>query len=328
MNEQIRFIVPFHGDIAKTTQRIFYHLIIHRIKEDKPAVILITGQSGEGKSNCAIEIVDKLYKLQGINLEDHIEDVVIMDINEFRHKVKRLLQDKELKQLNCMIIDEARKTVNSQDWASLVNRTVAMVNALSRAIKPMAIFIVAQSLKDIDRATRDTINFYMKVKRTSKGEVQHSKIYEFWVDDRNLDKPVTKKQLVRGVVQTMKGKEVVARDVVTLSRIKIPKVRKEVWKKYNDFMVKAKNKMLEDEFDTLAKALEAKNTDKAQERINQLSEYLVGRKDILNSFGSYKRKRWRLNSSFEEAFNITPGQRKEVEQRISNYFKKQEGGTE
>ncbi|HNV61758.1 MAG TPA: AAA family ATPase [Candidatus Cloacimonas acidaminovorans] len=304
------FMVEWQGTIQKTTARIFYHLFVKKIKADMPCVILITGKSGRGKSSVALHLADILFQEEGLDFAQYVDKAVVGSIKDFGPKTKAILQLKELKDCFVLIIDEARATVNSSDWASLINRTVAMVNALSRAVKPLMIIIVAQSLKDVDRATRDTIDYYIKVTRTY-GHPAKIKIYEFYVDDKDVDKPKTKKKLVRGLITDGAKK-----DTIELTKIAFPRVRDEVWIPYKKAMIESKNELLEAEFDKLSQALIDKNEDGHKERVNNLVNFLWSNKYILNNFAKFTRGKWNLKADFVQNFMVNDSEKKEIEKLL------------
>lgn len=310
-----RFSVKYDGDIIKTTERIIHALIINRVKRNKPCVICIVGKSGEGKSNAGLFISDVTYKLENIDFADYVNKTVIMSALDFGNKTRKILRSKELKEAFIIMVDEAKATVNSQDWATAVNRTIAMVNSLSRAIKPMAIIIISQSLKDIDRATRETIDYYIKVTRDDDGG--HAKIYEFWVDDRNLDRPITKKRIVSGMIEDENGNI----QPYQLNKITFGKVRKEVWQPYNALMYEAKDKLIEAEFENLDRYLQDKYSNKEVERIVKIAEYLQANPDQINEYGHYKRRIWTLKKEFKEHFNLSDLQVKELQKNLTTYLR-------
>jgi len=304
------FMVEWQGDVQATTAKIFYNLFVKKIKADMPCVICITGKSGRGKSSVALHLADLLFKQEGLDFAEYVDRAVVGSIKDFGTKTKAILSAKELKDCFVLIIDEARVTVSSNEWSSLVNRAVVMVNALSRAVKPLMIIIVSQSLKDVDRATRDTIDYYIKVTR-NYGQPAKIKIYEFYVDDKDIDKPHTKKKLVRGLITTNGQK-----DTIELTRIEFPRVRDEVWEPYKKSMIESKNELLEAEFDKLAKALTEKEAGGNNQRINNLVDFLWSNKYILNNFAKFSRKQWYLKNEFIKSFQVSDVEKKQIEKEL------------
>ena len=314
-NKNKKFQVIFEGTIEDVVAMIFFQLIIHRLRDDKPCVIGIVADSGEGKSNVAIHIIDMIYKKLGIDLMDFIEDTMIMGIEDYGVKVQNMLHDQRLKKCCALIIDEAKATVDSKDWNDMLNRTVSMVNHLSRAIKPLAMFILSQRFRDIDASIRSSLTYYIKVSRPLN-EHAWIKVYGFWEDDRDLANPKPRKTIIEGdVVVSGKYKR------IKLSRIVFPKVRKELWTKYTDIMVKAKADVLKEKFDDLRVALEKKYSNKDKGRMANLFNMLVEKDFLRQEYGLYKYKKWKLRDEFMKDFNVDKHQRKELQDKLSQYFK-------
>jgi adenylate kinase family enzyme len=310
MHTHVDFVVKWQGNIQDTTAEIFDHLFIRRIKAKKPCVILITGASGEGKSNTGIYLADKMFKREGLDFVNYVRQAVIGGIEDFGPKAKAILNDKELKDCFVIIIDEAAATVNAKDWSSLTNRAVNFISNMSRAIKPLLIIIIAQSLKQVDSQTRQSVNFYMPVTRTYNKPAK-AKIYKFYVNERDLEKPKLQKRLVRGYIDYNDNKE-----LIELKDIEFPKVRDEVWDLYKVDMIDSKSKLLEAEFDKLAKHLLEKNDNQQQQRIEALSKYLWSNKYILSNFAKFTKKKWSLKDDFLTAFSVTDLERKDIEKLL------------
>jgi energy-coupling factor transporter ATP-binding protein EcfA2 len=305
------FIVEWQGTPEATTAKIFYNLFVKKIEADMPLVCAIVGKSGRGKSNVAIHLADILFKQKGLDYKEYILDSVINSVEDFGPKTKAILHDKKLKKCFILIIDEAKATINSKDWASLVNRAIGMINSLSRAIKPLAIFVVAQSLQDIDSSVRKSLDYYIKVSRTPKCPAK-AKVYEFYFDDRDIDKPKTKKKIVRGIVQQGHMK-----DNIELTSITFPRVRQEIWDLYKKGMIESKNKLLEDEFDKLAQALLEKNDTKHKQRIEELVNFVRVNPEIRNKFVQYKRNKYLLVKEFTQHFMVTESEKRLIEKMLT-----------
>jgi len=314
-NRKKKFQVVFEGTVEDVVAKIFFQLIYHRLKDDKPCVIGIVADSGEGKSNVAIHLVDMLYKQLDLDLMEYLEDTIIMGIEDYGTKVQNMLHEQRLKKCCALIIDEAKATVDSKDWNDMLNRTVAMVNHLSRAIKPLAMFILSQRFRDIDASIRSSLTYYIKVSRPMR-ENAWIKVYGFWEDDRDLSNPKPRKSIIEGdVVVDGKYKR------IKLSKIVFPKVRKELWEKYTDIMVKAKAEVLQDKFDDLRIALEKKYSSKDKTRLVGLFDMLVEKDFMRQEYGIYKYKKWKLTDDFAKDFNVEKHQKKELEQKLTEYFK-------
>ena len=315
--KKIDFEVQWQGNIQDTTNQIFQHLFVRRIKAKKPCVILMTGASGEGKSNTALHLADEQFKIIGLDFKDYVQRSVVGSIVDFGPKTKAMLGDPELKKAFILIIDEAAATVNSKDWANITNRAVNFINNMSRAIKPLLIIIIAQSLKQVDSQLRQTVNFYMPVRR-SYNKPAKAKLYKFYINERDLEKPKLQKKLVRGYIVNKGQKE-----YIELTDIEFPKVRQDVWDIYKKDMIDSKSKLLEAEFDKLANALIDKNEDKHQERIDNLTKFLWSNKYILSNFAKFSRKKWSLKDEFVSNFMVTDSEKKQIETQLKEKVNKE-----
>jgi hypothetical protein len=209
------------------------------------------------------------------------------------------------------------KMGNSKDWANITNRAVNFINNMSRAIKPLLIIIIAQSLKQVDSQLRQTVNFYMPVRR-SYNKPAKAKLYKFYINERDLEKPKLQKQLVRGYIVNNGQKE-----YIELTDIEFPKVRQCIWDIYKKDMIDSKSKLLEAEFDKLANALIDKNEDKHQERINNLTKFLWSNKYILSNFAKFSRKKWSLKNEFVDNFMVTDSEKKQIETQLKEKVNKE-----
>jgi hypothetical protein len=253
-----------------------------------------------------------MFKREGLDFAQYVRQAVIGGIEDFGPKAKAILNDKELKDCFVIIIDEAAATVNSKDWSSLTNRAVNFINNMSRAIKPLLIIIIAQSLKQVDSQTRQTVNYYMPVTRSYNNPAK-AKIYKFYINERDLEKPKLQKKLLRGYIDYENNKE-----LIELKDIEFPRVRDAVWDLYKVDMLDSKNKLLEAEFDKLAKHLLEKNSDQQKQRIEALSKYLWSNKYILSNFAKFTKKKWSLKDDFLIAFSVTDLEKRDIEKLLQS----------
>jgi hypothetical protein len=304
------FEVQWQGNMPDTVTEIFDHLFYRRIKGHKPCVILITGGSGEGKSSVGLHIADKQFEHKGLDFADYVGKSVVGGIEDFEPKAKAVLFEHKMKKCFVLMIDEAAATVNSKDWASLTNKAVNFINHMSRAIKPLIIIIVAQSLLQVDSQTRQTVNFYMKVHRSYPNPAQ-VKIYRFVVTDKDVLKPKLEKRLVRGNIVYGKKKE-----FTELRDIQFPKVRQAVWDIYEKNMLESKAKLLEDEFDKLAKHLKEKNEDFKLAKYDKLTKFLTDNPYILNQFTTFRKDKWKLKEDFVINFGVSKRDKGVIEKML------------
>lgn len=187
------------------TKKILYSIIIGRLKNRKPAVIFVSGDSGEGKSFSAIRLQELLMEVQDLEIRDYFDDMNVYIPLEYPKKIDALLHDKRLKKANILCVHEARTVVKAKNWHSFLTQSVADVNAMSRSVKRLCFMIVSQFIRDITKDVRYTLNYYMKVSRP-KGKKARLYIHVLWKDDRDLEKPKLRKRKLSGYLVYPNGR--------------------------------------------------------------------------------------------------------------------------
>ena len=175
------FVVNWNGSEEETIKTIIQRLFLNDINDGKPLLIVITGQSGSGKSYTAIKIQDWLYQAKGLSYKEYITKNISLSPKQYAAQIQEILNNPELKKVFTIFIDEGRFVVGAENWGTFINATIGHVNASTRSIRVMVTFIITQSLRDIDKKLRDAINFQI-VCRKHSGEV-HVTFRKFWVDD-------------------------------------------------------------------------------------------------------------------------------------------------
>jgi len=191
------FIIPHNKDAAEMGRDIIRHITVNRLRYNKPVIILLVGDSGEGKSYTALKILKIINDWYKVDTLKNMEHQIVYTPLEYTNKMDALLHDYDKKKLKALIIDEAREIVSSNLWYSFVNRAIADVNALHRTIKPLVLIVVVQFIRDIDVSTRRTVQYYFKCARPLNSNVN---LYPFrlWKDDRDIDNPRLRKRTLRG----------------------------------------------------------------------------------------------------------------------------------
>ena len=189
-------------DIAK---RIIYSLMIRRIKNRKPNVVFISGDSGEGKSWGALRLQEVLMEIQGMDLLPYVNDINVYTPLEYPRKLESILFDKKLKKVNIICMHEAREVVKAKNWQRFLTQAVADINAMSRSVKRLNIIIISQFIRDITTDIRYTLNYYIKVRRP-RGKPARMYISIMWKDDRDLEKPKLRKRKLIGYLIYPNGK--------------------------------------------------------------------------------------------------------------------------
>jgi len=214
------------------------YAFMERIRCNKITVVVLTGDTSEGKSSISQALIEEFCRMQNIKYADFVNDVTIYTPLEYPEKQKALLFDERLKDIQFMIIDEGRLVVRAKDWFSYINQVIADIFAMQRRIKRLMIIINTQSLEDIDKDLRRRITFWGIVYRPLH---EKARLYlsRFWDDMRDPENIRLKKRMFKGIVE-----EDGVRKVLSVPFIKFPMPSKEVWDKYDENSYTAKASIL------------------------------------------------------------------------------------
>lgn len=312
------FAVEWQGDTRTTTDEIFCHLLLNRIKANMPCVILVSGRSGRGKSSAVLNVAETLFAAQNLTFADHVINCVIFNPFEYAEKVKAILTKPELKKVNVIIIDEARAVVGSDQWHSFVNQTIAHINATSRSIKPLIVFIVTQSIRDIDPNTRYTLDFHWECMRYWNSPV-FVKPFTFWEDLRDIDRPKLRRRKVQGLIN--KNGE----NIKVFFKWQSALPSKEVIEIYEQQMKSAKLDFIEKKIAALIDKLNKERDKFGFDRVAEVVSYFTSPDHSmeLRNMAKVVRGKWRVDSEFGRRFNFSDEQVKEFEKRITAFGKEQ-----
>jgi len=289
------------------SETVLQRICLNRLKNNKPTVILLVADSGEGKSYTALSWVDTILKSQGVDFAKHLDDVIIFTPLEYVKKVDRLLHDKALKKVNVIMIDEARALVKASTWHSFVNQAIADVNAMSRGVKPMVFFIITQFIKDIDPATRRTLTFYGKCARPRRSVKLW--LYKLWKDDRDIERPELKRRRIYGVVRR-KNRKMTIRPTFNFS---LP--RKELVEPYEKMQKEAKGRLIRRKMEMMLKKLE-KDFKGMFDKVDAMVAWYVKRPDMLQTITETRRGKVCLNKDANAMYDLTKEEIAEFEKRL------------
>lgn len=305
----IDFIIKTEDDIDKIAPLILHRLFLKRVQGNKPCIVVVTGQSGEGKSYSVLKVVQEIFKIEGVDITPFVKDFVVMNPLQYSEKLNNLLYEKRLKKIKVVQIDEARAVVGSDKWNSFINQTIAHVNAMSRAIKPLIVFIVTQSIKDVDKATRLTINYELKCKRRGTNPVE-AELYKYWIDDHNPENPVLRKRKVYGIIERQ------GEQIKTQPRFILKKATPEVIEIYEKLMIEGKKNLLDNKLKKLTDEMKKDIETGTFSRVEEITQYLLKNKDTLHEWATFKRKKWKLKPDRVGMLNLTKPQVIELEKRL------------
>jgi hypothetical protein len=295
-------------------------ILNNRIKNKKPAVIFVSGDSGEGKSiSGGLKLQEVILALQGIDIRKYLHDINVYTPLEYPQKLKRLLYEKHLKKVNVIALHEARDVVRAKNWQSFIAQAVADVNAQSRSIKRMVFIIISQFIRDITTDMRYTLNLYIKVYRP-QGRKARLYINVMWKDDRDLEKPKLRKRKLRGYLVYPNGRY--RRYVPEYIEVTIPD--KDIVQAFEEADRKAKSIILDKKMDILIKEMELESG-MANRKIESMVDWYVKHPDQLALIGKRYRGKWRLREEFGTMHELTKDEKKNFEALIGEKLEKGQG---
>lgn len=304
------FVVDYSEDVRELSGRILRNITLNRVKNNKPTVILVTGDSGEAKSYIVLAMLEELFKQQGLNLADYLEAIEIFTPYEYGIKFKKLLYDKALKDIHFVVLDEAREVVDAKKWYDFVNQAIAHINATCRTIKPMVIIVVTQFVKDIDSSVRRTLTFYGKCQRPLKRS-PFLYLYRVWKDDLDLENPKLRKRRLVGYI--VKGNRRIK--IKPYFRFRMPS--REIVQIYEKLNYEAKTKIVNRKMDILLQRLQAdiKGMDK---QIDAMALFYAENPETLDLIVERKRGKVTVKKEVQKMHGLTPSEAKAFEKALLN----------
>lgn len=303
------FIIEEKNCPDSLSKAIIGNLFGNRLKNNKPTIVLIVGDSGEGKSYITLSLADILLQREGLDLKDYLKDTVIFTPLEYAEKMPALLHDKRLKKVKFLIMDEAREVVDAKKWFDYVTRAVAQVNTMFRRVKPMVIFVVTQYVGDIDKALRRTANFYGKCSRP-QGQKTKLLLYRMWKDDKDVENPKLRKRTIRGVLKKEDGFN---EKLYPIFRFNKP--RPEIVELYEKLNYEAKSKIINSKMNNLLRRLKA-DLGEPMLRVNALVDFYVNKPEALHLILERKRGKMRLKKDFSRMQELTKEETAEFKKRL------------
>ena len=321
------FQVRWQGNEEDTTKEIIKHLISKPLRSGLPMTIATIGKSRSGKSVWDLYVQDIIYEDRGVDFVNLVEHCVLIKPNDYSSKARDILKSATPlhKSIVSLQMDEAKFLINSDDWQKLKNKAIRTIAATSASIKPMAFFIVAQMLGDIESKTRKTIDILFKVQR-SPGQKPRIQMYTFYEKISNIDRVRIAPRRVKGTIIYPNGKGV---QYVPTFRPSMP--RKEVMQKYLSFEQKDKASeifALLDEIEDESNRLAGKD----MERIKDFAMHLVNNPEELAKIGSWSKssKKWTIDKDAKKRYNYGTKDFKLIEQMVFEKFNenknKEDGG--
>lgn len=290
--------------------KIIYSIFIkRRIKARKPAVVFVGGDSGEGKSYSVIALQKILLEMQGVDIRKCLNIINVYTPLEYPQKLDKILFDKEFKKVNIIAVHEARDVVKAKEWNSFVTQAVADVNAQSRSIKRLIVFITSQFIRDITTDIRYTLNYYCIVKRPigSKARIY---INIIWKDDRDLEKPKIRKRKLTGYLVYPNGRY--KKYIPKYLEVTMP--AKELREVFEQADRNAKEKIIKSKLNRLIKNIEA-SIGVESENVSKMVEFYAKNPENISSIGKRvaSTNKWKVKKEFKEMHKLSKEEAAEFE---------------
>lgn len=295
------------------TKKILYSIIIKRLKAKKPTVCFLGGDSGEGKSYAAIRLMEILLDVQGLDIKEYINDINVYVPIQYPEKIDALLninkskENERLKKVNVLCMHEAREVVKAKNWYSFINIAISDVNAMSRSIKRLAIFIISQFIRDISNDIRYTLNYYMIVRRP-KGKKARLYINVLWKDDRDLEKPKLRKRKLSGYLVYPSGRY---RRFVP-QYLELSKPSKEIIEIFEREDKEAKISIIRRKIDKLIKEMSI-DMDLKNTKIKSMIDFYSTNTENLSLIGQKYGNKWRVKPEIRKMHDLTKKEMKDFE---------------
>lgn len=288
---------------------VLKHITINRIEANKPTIIFVTGDSGEGKSYTALKLAQAILRAKGLDLKDYIDDLVIYTPLEYTEKLNKILFDKNYKDVKVLILDEARDIIKAKKWQSYINQAISDINAQSRGVKPIVTIIVSQFIGDIDKDVRRTITYYGAAHRPMKMATRF-KLFRVWKDDWDIEAPKLRKRPLKGVIRRSDGRTVKLKNTF---KVLIPE--HEVKMRYERSQREAKTKVIKQRMELLLKELQKEFKDEFS-KVDSMVDWYVQHPDNLKLIIETKRRKVRLRKEVQQMHDLTSTEAKEFEKRL------------
>lgn len=304
--------VEYKDEERALTWAMFEYALLEPVACGKNRFILVTGPSREGKSATVATIIEELMKRKGLEFKDYVHDIFIYTPFEYKPKMEAHLNDPRLKDVPFAVLDDARFTVSSKNWHSIINRSIADISSISGRQKPLVFFICTQFLSDIDKDMRRFLNYWFSCYRPLHKPAE-LKPFAFWSDERDPENVKLRKRPFKGIV-VEKGKYI----------MHIPKnfifhmPSKEAWKIYDAASFDAKSKLLQIRFDKLMTKLEKEAG--LNNRVDRMVEFYAQPQyyEHIMSYFTYKYRKLRLKPESFDILKLTKVEGKEFTEKLSD----------
>jgi len=157
----------------KLPYSVLWKALKKRLEMEKDALILVTGQTGSGKSHMVGNLCFKLASKEnnfvvGDDSKMFIpEEDFIIDPDEFAYKMIN-------KRGNVLWVDESRDSIARRNWASKINKTIISRKNKNRKLRKI-VFLLLPYEREVDSEMVKHVHIWMWVKKRGIVEVYCSR---------------------------------------------------------------------------------------------------------------------------------------------------------
>jgi len=313
MGKFIDFIIDYNPDPKVMGKQIITNITVNRLRANKPCIIFIGGDSGEGKSCAGLKIISAVNDYYGIDSLETLNDTVVYLPIQYLTKLDNVLfwkrkDRRDLKDLHVLMIDEAREVVRARDWYTFLNRAISDCNAMSRKIKPMVLIVVSQFIKDIDSAIRYTLTFYAECMRPLTGRTRVN-FERIWKNTYDLERPRLCKRPLVGYIKYEHTQS------KFYPRFEANMPDRELFKKYDEENFRAKSTILRKRIEETIHKMN-RDIGTVFNKVEDLVKYYSTNPGQLQLIIDPRYKKFRIRKEFKDMHEITRTEQIEFEKRL------------
>jgi len=299
--------------------RLFF---VNRLQANKPTILLMTGESGDGKTTTAANILDNHYRKKGIKLEDILPYIIVFNPGQFYDAINLLLSPPKdhpkyelLKKADTLWIDEAGEVVSSDHWQSTVNENIRRINAISRGVKPLFIIWITPFIGDIELKTRKTANFHGICTRETNHPAR-LELRRVLKNERDFEKPKIEPKAIRGYIQMPDGQI-----ILDYPKFEFSMPRKEIMELYDKLEKENKTNLIQNKLAKLADWF-SKEAHGQLDRVEAIVSHYTQSVDEMYKVAEKKKGAWKVKPEVQYMFNLNREEVSTMQKRLNEELNK------
>lgn len=292
---------------SELTAHILRQLFLDEIDSNKTVIVALTGKTSRGKSLACLSIQLILYAFRNLDFRHYMKTAVVFVPFDYPACANAAL-DKHSGQFTIQI-DEGRETVGAKNWQDFSTKAIAAINNQCRAIKPLLIFVVAQSMKDILKDTRIGLDYQLVFDRGKTGPAK-AKIFKFYIDENDPEKPRLKRARVYGFIRN--GSRVSR--VFPILSFKMPP--EDMVKEYKKMEQEKKWKIIKGRLEMILERM-GKEFGQVSDKVSSLIEYYSNNQELLKGIVvKIGKRKIRMRKDFLTTLNLNREEEKDFLKRL------------